>query len=227
MKSKNIILVRHGESEGNVDKNIYSIKPDYALNLTNRGKEQATMLGKNLCTRFPGKFAVYYSPFFRTIETLNCLASQFPAGHFDKHWVREEPRIREQEWTGGLRKDGFSQDLEDERDAFGHFYYRFHSGESCADVYDRNSDFLSTLYRDFEKVNFPENCLIVSHGMTMRVLIMKWFHKTVEEFERYANPKNCEYWVLKLDSVTGKYDLQTSLRLHEIKHDYKCKLEIP
>ncbi len=29
MKPKRIILIRHGESEGNTDRNIYSQKPDY------------------------------------------------------------------------------------------------------------------------------------------------------------------------------------------------------
>ena len=41
MKPKRIILLRHGESEGNVDKTIYTRKPDWKLELTERGKQQA------------------------------------------------------------------------------------------------------------------------------------------------------------------------------------------
>lgn len=45
MRPKRIILIRHGESEGNVDKNIYEQKPDYALELTHRGIHQAKEVG--------------------------------------------------------------------------------------------------------------------------------------------------------------------------------------
>ena len=41
MKPENIFIVRHGESEGNVDKTIYERKPDYAITLTSTGKNQA------------------------------------------------------------------------------------------------------------------------------------------------------------------------------------------
>ena len=74
------------------------------------------------------------------------------------------------------------------RDAYGTFYYRISEGESGADVYDRVSDFFGTLHRDFEKPDFPANALIVTHGMTLRLFLMRWFHWTVEEFEQLANP---------------------------------------
>ena len=45
MKPKRIILIRHGESEGNVNKRIYNQKPDYALLLTDKGKQLAAAAG--------------------------------------------------------------------------------------------------------------------------------------------------------------------------------------
>jgi broad specificity phosphatase PhoE len=41
VKPKRIVLVRHGESEGNVDKEKYFSIPDYKLNLTDQGRQQA------------------------------------------------------------------------------------------------------------------------------------------------------------------------------------------
>ena len=41
MKPKRIILIRHGESEGNLDKGVYAQKPDYSLLLTELGHRQA------------------------------------------------------------------------------------------------------------------------------------------------------------------------------------------
>lgn len=39
MKPNKLFLVRHGESEGNVNKSIYAEKPDYTLELTEAGKK--------------------------------------------------------------------------------------------------------------------------------------------------------------------------------------------
>lgn len=47
-KPKRIILIRHGESEGNVDRGTYGYKPDYALELSLRGFAQAMEAGVNL-----------------------------------------------------------------------------------------------------------------------------------------------------------------------------------
>lgn len=48
MKPKRIILLRHAESEGNIDKNIYKTKPDYALNITEKGIKQSKLAGEFL-----------------------------------------------------------------------------------------------------------------------------------------------------------------------------------
>jgi broad specificity phosphatase PhoE len=98
---------------------------------------------------------------------------------------REESQLREQEW-------GHTRNMDDcvkagkERDSFGTFYYRLPDGESAADVYDRVSDFPGTLHRDFEKESFPENTVVITHGITTRLILMRWFHWTVEQFEEHA-----------------------------------------
>ena len=84
-----------------------------------------------------------------------------------------------------------------QRDNFSTFYYRIPDGESGADVYDRLSTFLETLHRDFNKPNYPQNTLIVTHGLTLRLFLMRWFHWTVEEFENLRNPYNCQVVVMQ------------------------------
>jgi broad specificity phosphatase PhoE len=231
MKPKNIFLVRHDESEGNVDKTVYLRKPDYALNLTVIGIEQARGAGgvlKNIIGN--NTIGVYYSPFFRTIQTLNNISKTLNDDGINRiAFAREEPRIREQEWHGKIPIDyalNYSEALEIERDNHGTFFYRFDGGESCADVYDRVSDFMSTLNRDFEKESFPENILLITHGMAMRVFLMRWFHKTVQEFETWANPHNCQIWKLRLND-NHKYEFDFSkLKTDPVMHAYQCKLEL-
>lgn len=217
MRPQRIILIRHGESEGNVDKNIYEQKPDYALELTERGMQQAKEAGKKLREMIGDeKTAFFVSPFWRTRMTFENIASELKKENII---YKEDPRLREQEW-GHLRTVDDTNEVTKERDKFGIFYFRFNHGESGADVYDRISDFLSTLMRDFEKNDFPNNVVIVTHGLTMRLFIMRWFHLTVEQFEEMKNPDNCGMYILKLVS-NNKYELETPYEKHNVFHLYQ------
>ncbi|MFJ3901211.1 histidine phosphatase family protein [Streptomyces sp. NPDC090025] len=200
-RPRRIVLVRHGESEGNVDDTVYEREPDHALRLTEHGQRQAAATGGKLRDLFGNEqVSVYVSPYRRTHETLREFRLDPTLVR-----VREEPRLREQDW-------GNWQEREDVRlqkayrDAYGHFFYRFAQGESGADVYDRVGAFLESLYRSFEAPDHPPNVLLVTHGLTMRLFCMRWFHWTVAEFESLSNPDNAETRVLLLDA-DGKYRL--------------------
>lgn len=213
MKPKRIILVRHGESLGNAEPNYYETTPDYALDLTEEGCQQARQAGE-LTQEVIGNESVraYVSPWYRTRQTLACISEVL-----GNQVVRsiEDPRIREQEW-GHLRLLTELRQIRKERIEFSPFYYRLPDGESGADVYDRISTFLETLHRDFEKPDFPENALIVTHGMTLRIFLMRWFHWSVEYFERVRNPKNAEVIIMELGN-DGRYRLVSELRLRSEK----------
>src|SRR5258706_5609137 len=74
MKPNRIILIRHGESEGNIDKGHYLTIPDYALNLTPRGIEQARQAGTELKAMIGDEnLCVYLSPYYRTRQTYQYL----------------------------------------------------------------------------------------------------------------------------------------------------------
>ncbi|MFJ5215128.1 histidine phosphatase family protein [Streptomyces sp. NPDC088354] len=200
-RPRRIVLIRHGESQGNADDTIYERIPDHALNLTTKGEEQARAAGAELRELFGDqRVQAFVSPYRRTHQTFHLLG-------LEPHRTRakEEPRLREQDW-------GNYQDAEDvqrqrkARDAYGHFFYRFAQGESGADVYDRVGSFLETLYRAFDKPEFPPNVLLVTHGLTMRLFCMRWFHWTVDEFECLSNPDNGEFRVL-IAERDGRYRL--------------------
>ena len=207
MRPKRIILVRHGKSEGNADKNQYETVPDYALNLTSEGIEQARQAGQDI-KRIIGAETVhvYLSPFYRTRQTYHYIHESIEANVVKAF---EDPRIREQDW-GHLRSPEVNEGIIRERDTFSSFYYRIPDGESGADVYDRVNTFLETLYRDFSQPGYPQNALVVTHGMTMRLFLMRWFHWSVEEFENLRNPRNCQVVVMEQES-NGRYTLTTEL----------------
>jgi broad specificity phosphatase PhoE len=200
-RPRRIVLVRHGESEGNEDDTIYEHVPDHALALTEKGQRQAQATGERLRELFgQERVSAYVSPYRRTLQTLAAFRLD-PA----LLRVREEPRLREQDWGNWQDRDDVRMQKQ-YRDAYGHFFYRFAQGESGADVYDRAGAFLESLWRSFERPDHPPNVLIVTHGLTMRLFCMRWLHWTVAEFESLSNPGNAETRMLELGG-DGRYHL--------------------
>jgi broad specificity phosphatase PhoE len=159
--------------------------------LTPRGHDQAAKAGQDLRGLFENEpVRVYVSPYLRARQTLDSLGLDDLIES-----AREEPRLREQDWAN-LQDTADIEQQEKLRDAYGHFFYRFTEGESGADVYDRVSTFLETMHRDFETADAPRNVLLVSHGLTMRLFCMRWFHWSVRFFESLRNPGNAETRVL-------------------------------
>ncbi|KAI3455785.1 hypothetical protein Pfo_012448 [Paulownia fortunei] len=214
---KRIILLRHGESIGNKDEAAYGISPDHSIPLSPQGIEQAKQAGTlirellddNSSANCNWKVYIYVSPYERTRSTLREMGRAFPKSKVIG--VREECRVREQDF-GNFQDSQKMKQLKEIRNKFGRFFYRFPEGESGADVYDRVSNFLESLWRDIDMKRFlhdPEdelNLVIVSHGLAIRIFLMKWFRWTVEQFERLKNPKNCEFRVMQLGGG-GEYSL--------------------
>jgi broad specificity phosphatase PhoE len=220
MKPTAIYLVRHGESEGNIDEGIYKTVPDWQIDLTPKGKKQAVearhVLYKDIVENLPipnwGNRApafIYSSPLCRAKQTAEIINCSFNAKIF------YDPRLREQEW-GNYAEEHIVKKIARERKKFSTFYYRMPNGESGADVYDRVTTILDTMFRDFAKEKFPWNVIIVSHGLAIKAFLMRWFHWDVEDFDNYRNLKNCEI-VKMLMNNKGKYDLVTPLRKRRIK----------
>ncbi|MER6333989.1 histidine phosphatase family protein [Streptomyces sp. NPDC001034] len=200
-RPRRIVLVRHGESTGNTDDSVYEREPDHALALTELGRRQAEETGERLRELFGSeRVSVYVSPYRRTHETLRAFRLD-P----DLIRVREEPRLREQDWGNWQDRDDVRLQKA-YRDAYGHFFFRFPQGESGADVYDRVGGFLESLFRSFEAPDHPPNVLLVTHGLAMRLFCMRWFHWTVAEFESLSNPGNAEMRMLVLGE-DGRYTL--------------------
>lgn len=140
---KRIILVRHGESQGNKDDAAYSLTPDHKIPLTPLGIEQAKKAGSrirhvvsDMGTSQNWKVYFYVSPYDRTRSTLREIGRAFARRRIIG--AREECRIREQDF-GNFQVAERMKVIKETRERFGRFFYRFPEGESAADVYDRVS----------------------------------------------------------------------------------------
>lgn len=101
-RPRRIILVRHGQSEGNVDESVYTRVPDPKIGLTPKGWRDAEECGLRIRDLVAGdgaddwKVYFYVSPYRRTLETLRGLGKAFERSRIAG--VREEPRVREQDF---------------------------------------------------------------------------------------------------------------------------------
>jgi broad specificity phosphatase PhoE len=77
-KPKRIILIRTGESIGNIDKTIYETVPDSQIKLTETGLEQAKLLGEKLKELIKNETIFFHiSPFERSIQTFDQISQSF------------------------------------------------------------------------------------------------------------------------------------------------------
>ena len=196
IRPKRIILLRHAESIGNMDEDAYKFVPDWKIPLTEKGNAQARGIGcqiKDIIGIDP--IYIYTSSYIRTKQTLARMIETWNKDQIIG--VRDEPRLSEQQY-GNFQSN--QQKYKEERKRFGRFFYRFPNGESGLDVYNRVTSFISTLYRDFSDPLIQDenlNMVIVTHGLTLRLFLMRFFKFTILDFEESENPPNCGMVILE------------------------------
>jgi broad specificity phosphatase PhoE len=142
------------------------------------------------------------SPYRRSRQTWENIKKAFsPMQILAEH---QDPRIREQEFGNIADLPNRAHEFEEQK-RLGHFFYRFSCGESGADVYDRASLFLDTLFREMDIGHHDPtpNIVIVSHGLFIRLFLMRYFRWDVECFEKIKQFGNCE--ICELKKVNGSY----------------------
>lgn len=207
-----IFLIRHGESMQNTKENYEIGLPDHKVYLTRKGKEEARLAGEFLKKYIVengidlSNSVMWVSPYTRTRETANIINEQL-----DIKKVKEDITLIEQQY-------GLFSDKEIERikalypDQFtfydnyyqndGKFYAKLPQGESPFDVALRTKQFINTIYRDKEDVLF-----VVSHGATIKTIVMNFFHYSPEWYSSEITPGNCSIRLIEADDKvnTEKY----------------------
>jgi broad specificity phosphatase PhoE len=111
-----------------------------------------------------------------------------------------ETRIREQE-VGNLQGEDF-QNFRREQQRVGRFWYRFPTGESGSDVFDRvKSWWAESVLTVNTRVGYApiDAIVIVSHGLTIRFILMQLFGWSPTTFHSVWNAGNCDMYLLQKD----------------------------
>lgn len=173
-----LVLVRHGESEGNVAATRAERAGDALVDLSTRdadtplsatGEDQARALGEHLAGLPPEQApaALWCSPYARAVRTA-ALATQ-TAGLDLRPVLDERLRDRELGILDGLTSHGVAERYPDEaarRDRLGKMYYRPPGGESWADVALR----LRSLVDDLVRAEPDRRVLVVCHDAVIWLL---------------------------------------------------------
>src|SRR5277367_1778489 len=140
-----IKLVRHGQSESNIEKVDPREVGDHRIKLTRTGIKQAKEAGKLIGADFLQEALFYRSPFKRTRQTSEHMlrgAGLKP----DAVRFYEDPRLREVDT--GYEDYEAQQEL---RELYGWFYYRFGGGQAPTDRYGDICTLLESVNRQIER----------------------------------------------------------------------------
>ena len=214
-----IWLVRHGESEGNVDPTVHQHMADHAIPLSAKGHEQARAAGAYLAKEFGERFGdggkaqirLWTSPYRRTRETADGIEAGLQGA--SPAWVdsrREHVLLCEQQFGlfDGIPDDELPKQFPAEfahyrkMETFeGRFWARMPLGESRFDVATRVHQAFGTFQRD--RADGFENLIVVCHGVTLRAFVMMWLGLSPEWFEAEPNPANCSIRLLENSEDRG------------------------
>lgn len=198
-----VFLVRHGESQGNVDPSVHARMADHAIPLSERGHEQALEAGRRLAALLEGlhptgprpHVRLWTSPYRRTRQTADGLQAGAAGWVTDR---REHVLLCEQQFGlfDGVPDEElparFPQEFAhyDKQVRFeGRFWARMPLGESRFDVATRVHQAFGTFQRDLQRHGI-DHLVIVCHGVTLRAFVMMWCHLSPEWFEAEPNPHN-------------------------------------
>lgn len=186
-----IKICRHGKSKQNTGCVDIRDIGDYRVPLADEGIDEALQVGRDNAEflRAPGTL-FYRSPYLRVRQTMDNIllgaGLQLPGGEPAVR-VYEDPQLREVEHGYKSVDEQFTM-----RELHGWFYYRFEGGESPADCYDRCASFIESLMQQVRRKTGTRQVFICTHGLTARLLVMRFLYLSVEQFEIMENPHNCD-----------------------------------
>ncbi len=185
---KQMILVRHAESEEDVNPTIRSHILDSRIALTSAGKKQVAELAKNLCPLIePYKnVRLVASITNRAKQTTQLFSKQFPDRKFE---VVYEDRVRSLNW-GSVDETNIRR-VESERYQVGVLYFRFPEGDDTNVFVKEIESFVKELKEAGKEASHPECVVVFTHGFALRVIVKAAIGMSDDEFRYLANPSNC------------------------------------
>lgn len=181
-----MILVRHGESEGNRDR-VFTTTP-FELALTETGRRQAREAAARIAAQF-GPELVISSPYARARHTAEIIAAELDLPLRIEHALREREmgELRGQPYDAMFASPAF--------DPARRWLWKPPGGESLEEVRERTGPIVDRLVREHPL----QDLVVVSHGGVMASL---WAHVT-GSWAGVAVPENCG--IIVIEHLESRY----------------------
>ncbi len=204
---KQVFLVRHAQSEEDIDPAIHGRIPDQRISITSIGKKQVLDLVRILTPKISRykKVKIITSFSNRAGQTMSLFCSMFPLIDFD---VLFEPCIRNLNW--GNVDECSLKEVEQERYRVGVLYFQFPCGDSTPAFVRNIACFTKKLQKERKSENHSECVIIFTHGFALRVIAKMFLQISDEDFRLLANPPNCYVSTINI-TKTGKVILKEPL----------------
>jgi broad specificity phosphatase PhoE len=212
-----IYLIRHGESQANVDKRLHLNLPDHEIALSSRGIDQAKEAARQLRNKFTSVYGyswahmtLWNSPYRRTRDTAKIIYDTlYEQGHdlinYHAHvHCKENIFLCEQQFGlfDGLEDNEIEAKFPAEYKTWnlckrfnGKFWARYPMGESPFDAAIRISQSFDTFKQG--------NNIIVAHGAVIKLFLMMWFGRPPEWFNEEKTIGNCGIHLIEYDRPSG------------------------
>ena len=209
--SINIHLIRHGESEYNIDQNTRLDILDWDVKLTDIGIGQVNNTSEKLkdiiyFDDINVEHSFFVSPFRRTMQTFEIIESSID---FKTYNLKYEPLITEQRtpvYYGKILKLLYDEFMD--LNPYNRFWARYLDFETGFEVYQRACMFKNIL-RDvisMSKNTHEINIYVISHGFFIRTLRMSILNYSITEFVQLKNPYYAELLTLTAPHMDICYD---------------------
>jgi broad specificity phosphatase PhoE len=201
-KIMNYIFIRHAESEGNVNPNLYHTISDPDIDITKNGENQCINCVESIVNLLDVEninsknINLYYSPYLRTTRTKDIIVNQL-GYDFIFPTQKMSPLLIERAY-GNLRN---LIKTEKNIEKYFNFYYKPDMGESFIECYQR-----SVIFDNMIKSNHHRNdtIMLVGHGDQIRCHLMHLLGWSIEGLNRCKTIKNCGI-VLVSDGKLSKH----------------------
>jgi len=223
-----IYLVRHGQSEANVNKNVYREKPDHAIPLTSLGLSQADEAGRFLANHLAAHAneapaIIIRSPYQRARETEDRIANAVGDQYIAERVELTECAEQQYGLFDGVPPDELNETFPKEYQRYllaqknmGKFWACPPQGESLFRVYERATS-VANMIRFGHRKGGINTFIIVAHGNWMRCFIMAWCNLPYEWIAKSRVPENCEVMKIQGPEIIGSVFLP-SHTTHEAIH---------
>jgi broad specificity phosphatase PhoE len=205
--SKTIFIVRHGETDYNLQGIVQGSGVDSSLNATGRAQAQA----------FFDDFQDI--PFGKIFTSTLQRTHQSVQGFIDKNipWV-QHPGLNEISWGS---REGRKPDANDNKQFYavtsewkrGNTHVSFLNGESPDQVAERQMEAFSEILKD----QTSQHVLVAMHGRALKILLAKLLHNDLTKMDLYEHSNLCLY-ILHYDYDTQKYHLKLSKFTDHLQH---------